>query len=99
VAGGAAVFAVCAGMQILGHTFPDSTGARRDGLGLLDAETIRVDRPRAVGELPSDPIRAGRCPTSPGSRTMAVARAVARLRSASVRSSSARATASATRGS
>ncbi len=51
VAGGAAVFAVCAGMQILGHTFPDSTGAIRDGLGLLDAETVRVDRPRAVGEL------------------------------------------------
>nr|WP_283251028.1 hypothetical protein [Rhabdothermincola salaria] len=48
---GAAVLAVCAGMQILGHRFPDATGADRTGLGLLDCETVRVDRPRAVGEL------------------------------------------------
>ena len=45
------VLAICAGMQILGHRFPDATGASRPGLGLLDCETIRVDRPRAVGEL------------------------------------------------
>ena len=48
---GAVVLAVCAGMQILGHRFPDAMGVPRDGLGLLDCETIRVDRPRAVGEL------------------------------------------------
>lgn len=48
---GAVVLAVCAGMQILGHRFPDATGADRAGLGLLDCETVRVDRPRAVGEL------------------------------------------------
>jgi lipid II isoglutaminyl synthase (glutamine-hydrolysing) len=48
---GAAVFAVCAGMQVLGRSFPDAAGVTRDGLGLLDAETVRVDRPRAVGEL------------------------------------------------
>jgi lipid II isoglutaminyl synthase (glutamine-hydrolysing) len=48
---GAAVFAVCAGMQILGRSFPDAAGVTREGLGLLDAETVRVDRPRAVGEL------------------------------------------------
>jgi CobQ-like glutamine amidotransferase family enzyme len=48
---GAVVLAVCAGMQILGHRFPDATGADRPGLGLLDCDTIRVDRPRAVGEL------------------------------------------------
>lgn len=48
---GAVVLAICAGMQILGHRFPDATGATRDGLGLLDCETVRVDRPRAVGEL------------------------------------------------
>ncbi len=48
---GAVVLAICAGMQILGHRFPDATGASRPGLGLLDCETIRVDRPRAVGEL------------------------------------------------
>jgi CobQ-like glutamine amidotransferase family enzyme len=51
VDGGAVVLAVCAGMQILGHRFPDATGADRAGLGLLDCETVRVDRPRAVGEL------------------------------------------------
>jgi len=48
---GAVVLAICAGMQILGHHFPDAEGNRQVGLGLLDCETIRVDRPRAVGEL------------------------------------------------
>lgn len=48
---GAAVLAVCAGMQILGHSFPDGDGRPLAGLGLLDCETVRVDRPRAVGEL------------------------------------------------
>ena len=48
---GAVVLAICAGMQILGHRFPDATGASQPGLGLLDCETLRVDRPRAVGEL------------------------------------------------
>lgn len=48
---GATVLAICAGMQILGHHFPDADGVRREGLGLLDCETVRVDRPRAVGEL------------------------------------------------
>ena len=51
VDGGAVVLAVCAGMQILGHRFPDATGTERPGLGLLDCESVRVDRPRAVGEL------------------------------------------------
>jgi CobQ-like glutamine amidotransferase family enzyme len=52
---GAVVLAICAGMQILGHHFPDAGGTRRDGLGLLDCETVRVDRPRAVGELLTGP--------------------------------------------
>jgi CobQ-like glutamine amidotransferase family enzyme len=51
VESGAVVLAVCAGMQILGHRFPDATGAERSGLGLLDCDSVRVDRPRAVGEL------------------------------------------------
>ncbi len=67
---GAVVLAVCAGMQILGHRFPDAAGTDQAGLGLLDCDTVRVDRPRAVGELltrdaavpdPSDPSGAGRC--------------------------------------
>jgi hypothetical protein len=62
---GAVVLAVCAGMQILGHRFPDATGAERTGLGLLDCDTYRVDLPRAVGELltgpatVADPTRSG----------------------------------------
>lgn len=48
---GAVVFGVCAGMQILGHRFPGGDGTATTGLGLLDCTTIRVDRPRAVGEL------------------------------------------------
>ena len=52
---GAVVLAVCAGMQILGHRFPDATGAEQPGLGLLDCDTVRVDRPRAVGELLAAP--------------------------------------------
>jgi lipid II isoglutaminyl synthase (glutamine-hydrolysing) len=51
VEGGAAVLAVCAGMQILGNRFPGHGTADHQGLGLLDVETVRVDRPRAVGEL------------------------------------------------
>jgi CobQ-like glutamine amidotransferase family enzyme len=42
-------------MQILGHRFPDATGTERPGLGLLDCDTVRVDRPRAVGELLTGP--------------------------------------------
>lgn len=55
VDGGAVVLAICAGMQILGHHFPDAGGERREGLGLLDCETVRVERPRAVGELLTGP--------------------------------------------
>jgi lipid II isoglutaminyl synthase (glutamine-hydrolysing) len=54
---GAAVLAVCAGMQIMGHRFPDATGVDRPGLDLLDCDTLRVDRPRAVGELLTTPAR------------------------------------------
>jgi lipid II isoglutaminyl synthase (glutamine-hydrolysing) len=48
---GAVVLAVCAGMQIVGRSFPDASGTIRRGAGLLDIETVHVDRPRAVGEL------------------------------------------------
>ena len=48
---GAVVLAVCAGMQILGHRFPDATGTMQDGLGLLDCTTASTGAPRAVGEL------------------------------------------------
>lgn len=50
VENGAAVFAVCAGYQLLGHEFPDATGKPSPGLGLLDVTTDRLPK-RAVGEL------------------------------------------------
>jgi CobQ-like glutamine amidotransferase family enzyme len=48
---GAAVFAVCAGFQILGQTWLDGHGNVSPGLGLIDCHTDRLDGSRAVGEL------------------------------------------------
>jgi lipid II isoglutaminyl synthase (glutamine-hydrolysing) len=50
----AVIFAVCAGMQILGTSFP-ADGRIVDGLGLLDIVTT-PGRPRAVGELLTEPV-------------------------------------------
>lgn len=47
---GAVVFGVCAGLQLLGHTFADRDGAVRAGLGLLDIDCARLAE-RAVGEV------------------------------------------------
>jgi len=47
---GGHVFAVCAGFQILGDTFPASGGRVISGLGLLPIETVSVT-PRSVGEV------------------------------------------------
>jgi len=46
---GATVFGVCAGLQIMGRSFTDSSGATYRGLGLLDVVTEPLAR-RAVGE-------------------------------------------------
>ncbi len=54
---GAAVLAVCAGLQILGTSFVGADGGEAEGLGLLDCRTGRpVARTarRAVGELVVD---------------------------------------------
>ncbi len=51
VAEGAVVFAVCAGMQVLGNAFPGPGGEPVPGLGLLDCTTERTGERRAVGEL------------------------------------------------
>jgi len=53
VEAGAAVFAVCAGFQILGHSFPGADGAPVTGVGLLDVVTERGTT-RAVGELATE---------------------------------------------
>jgi CobQ-like glutamine amidotransferase family enzyme len=47
---GVPVFAVCAGLQLLGHSFELARGEIRPGLGLLDVTTTRLRR-RAVGEV------------------------------------------------
>lgn len=53
---GAVVLAVCAGFQIVGHTFPDPDGRQLPGLGLLDIETFKHTRNRMVGEVVADPL-------------------------------------------
>jgi CobQ-like glutamine amidotransferase family enzyme len=58
-AGGATVFAVCAGFQIIGDSLPDSNGQIVSGLGLVDVHTIYDSSPRSVGELVIQPSRAG----------------------------------------
>jgi CobQ-like glutamine amidotransferase family enzyme len=55
VAGGAAVLAVCAGVQILGRHFTGPDGKEADGIGLLDCTTSPGRRPRAVGEMVVEP--------------------------------------------
>jgi len=47
---GARVLAVCAGLQILGHTMRDRNGRHHPGLGVLDVTTA-PGRRRAVGEI------------------------------------------------
>lgn len=52
---GAAVLGICAGFQILGHSFFGPDGKARPGLGLLDCTTARRASPRIVGEILVDP--------------------------------------------
>lgn len=52
--GPAPVFAVCAGLQILGNSLPRPDGGQRRGLELLDATTVRGLQ-RAIGEVTADP--------------------------------------------
>ena len=52
---GAAVFGVCAGIQILGHTFANPDGSPHPGLGLLDCRTVRGSGRRRIGELLAEP--------------------------------------------
>ena len=54
VAAGAAVFAVCAGFQLLGEQFPGADGPE-PGLDVLDVTTLVGTGSRAVGELLVEP--------------------------------------------
>ncbi len=56
---GAAVFAVCAGYQIAGNTFPGADGSSHEGLGLLDVDTTKLEGPRAVGEVVAEVTKVG----------------------------------------
>ena len=51
--GGAVIFAVCAGYQILGAEFGGAEGKPVPGLGLLDISSVRGER-RGVGEILAD---------------------------------------------
>jgi CobQ-like glutamine amidotransferase family enzyme len=47
---GAVVFAVCGGLQLLGHGY-ELGGERLPGVGLVDLETVREDGPRLIGNV------------------------------------------------
>lgn len=52
---GAVVFAVCAGLQVLGESFGGSDGSSQRGLGMLDLRTAPGSQ-RSIGEVTSTPI-------------------------------------------
>jgi CobQ-like glutamine amidotransferase family enzyme len=47
---GAVVFAVCGGLQLLGHGY-ELGGERLPGVGLVDLETVREEGPRLIGNI------------------------------------------------
>ena len=47
---GAVVFAVCGGLQLLGHGY-EMEGERLPGVGLVDLDTRREDGPRLLGNI------------------------------------------------
>jgi lipid II isoglutaminyl synthase (glutamine-hydrolysing) len=51
---GAVVLAVCAGFQLIGHSYEAADGTMIDGLGLVDAVT-RAGPDRLIGELVVEP--------------------------------------------
>src|SRR3979409_2414021 len=51
---GATVFAVCAGLQVLGQSFTGSDGRQQSGLGIVDC-TTRPKGERQIGELVVEP--------------------------------------------
>jgi len=54
--GGAAILAVCAGFQLIGHSYEAADGTMIDGLGLVDVVT-RAGPNRLIGELVVEPDR------------------------------------------
>jgi len=83
-ANGAAVLAVCAGFQLIGHRYDAADGEAIDGLGLVDAVT-RAGSPRLIGEVVVEPAdglptltgfenHGGRTTLGPGERPLGRAR-------------------------
>ena len=66
VEAGAAVLAICAGLQILGESFVGPDGVDRPGLGLLDCTTVPGRGRRYVGELVVEPTAEPSLPTLTG---------------------------------
>ncbi|MEI6271030.1 MAG: glutamine amidotransferase [Chloroflexota bacterium] len=54
LSGGAALFAVCAGFQLLGHTYAAADGSSLSGIGLVDMHTTAGET-RLMGELLIEP--------------------------------------------
>ena len=65
---GAVVLGVCAGFQLLGRSFPDSSDRPHPGLGLLDVTTRKGTGSRAVGELVAS--ATDQAPRLPGGRLL-----------------------------
>jgi CobQ-like glutamine amidotransferase family enzyme len=63
---GAVVFAVCAGLQVVGRSFLGRDGGPHPGVGLLDCTTDRRAATRPVGELVVAPDPALHLPTLSG---------------------------------
>jgi CobQ-like glutamine amidotransferase family enzyme len=64
-AGGAVIFAVCAGFQLLGHRYEARDGELLDGLGLVDM-TTHAGEGRLIGEVVVEPDPALGLPTLTG---------------------------------
>ncbi len=64
-AAGAVIFAVCAGFQLLGHTYEARDGEHLDGLGLVDMTTA-AGPSRLIGEVVVEPDPSLELPTLTG---------------------------------
>jgi lipid II isoglutaminyl synthase (glutamine-hydrolysing) len=63
--GGAVVFAVCAGFQLIGHRYETGDGEMLEGLGLVDVTTVGGS-PRLIGEIVVEPDPTTTLPTLTG---------------------------------
>ncbi len=87
---GAVVFAVCGGLQLLGHGY-DMADERLPGVGLVDLDTKREDGPRLLGniaielDLPGGPARLAGFENHAGRTYLGAGHRAARARAAGER--------------